>query len=63
MEKKTIPKIREEEGNEKKTFPKFGNAKGMKKYIPLIQARKSEASILGNGWGQEYPLTPDQCRP
>ena len=27
---KNIPSIREREGNEKKTFPKFGNGKGMK---------------------------------
>ena len=27
----SIPEVREQEGNGKKTFPKFGNGKGMKK--------------------------------
>ena len=43
----------------KKTFPKFGNGKGMKKSIPIIRERESEAFILGNGWEREFPLTPD----
>ena len=38
--KKHIPKIREQEGHEKKTFPKFRNGKGMKKSIPKIQERE-----------------------
>ena len=42
----------------KKTFPKFGNGKGMKKSIPTIWERESEAFILGNGREQEFPLTP-----
>ena len=56
--KKSIPTIREREGNEKKTFPKFGNRKGMKKNIPIIQERESEAFIHGNGRELEFPLTP-----
>ena len=32
--------IREREGNEKKTFPKFRNGKGTKKSIPKIQERE-----------------------
>ena len=56
--KKSIPTIREREGNEKKAFPKFGNGKGMKKSIPIIRERESEAFILGNGREQEFPLTP-----
>ena len=71
MKKKTIPKIREWEGNEKnpfprfgngkgmkKKFPKFGNGKGMKKSIPIIREWESEALILGNGREREFPLTP-----
>ena len=38
--KKTIPLIQEREGNEKKTFPNFGNGKGMKKSIPKFGNRK-----------------------
>ena len=45
--------------NEKKAFPKFGNGKGMKKSIPIIRERESDASILGNGREREFPLTPD----
>ena len=45
---KTIPKIGEQEGNEKNPFPKFGNGKGMKKSIHKVRERESEASILGN---------------
>merc|ERR1711978_689696 len=56
--KKSIPTIREREGNEKKAFPKFGNGNGMKKSIPIIRERESEASILGNGREREFPLTP-----
>ena len=57
--KKSIPKIREREGNEKNPFPKFGNGKGMKKSIPKVRERESEASILGNDREREFPLTPD----
>ena len=46
--KKSIPKIREREGNEKNPFPKFGNGKGMKKSIPKVRERELEASILVN---------------
>ena len=46
--KKSIPKIREREGNEKNPFPKFGNGKGMKKIHSRNSGRESEASILGN---------------
>ena len=49
--KKSIPKIREREGNEKKAFPIFGNGKGMKKSIPKIWEWESEAIIPGNGRG------------
>ena len=56
--KKSIPKFREQEGNEKKAFPKFRNGKGMKKSIPIIRERESEAFILGNGREREFPLTP-----
>ena len=56
--KKSIPTIREREGNEKNPFPQFGNGKGMKKTIPIIRERESEAFILGNGREREFPLTP-----
>ena len=49
--KKFTPTIRE--GNEKKTFPKFGDGKGMKKSIPIIREQESEAFILGNGRDRE----------
>ena len=42
----------------KKTFPKFGNGKGIKKSIPIIRERESEAFILGSGREREFPLTP-----
>ena len=44
----------------KKAFLKFGNGKGMKKSIPIIQERESGAFILGNANGREreFPLTP-----
>ena len=57
--KKSIPKVREREGNEKNPFPKFGNGKGMKKSIPKVRERESEAFILGNDREREFPLTPD----
>ena len=47
--KKNIPIIREREGNEKKTFPKFVNGKVMKKSILIFRERESEAFISGNG--------------
>ena len=56
--KKSIPTIREREGNEKKAFPKFGNGKRMKKSIPIIWEWKSEAFIPRNGREREFPLTP-----
>ena len=59
---KNIPIIREQEGNEKNTFPKLGNGKGMKKSICIIQERESEAFILGNGREREFPLTPAMPR-
>ena len=31
----------------------------MKKSIPIIRERESEAFILGNGREREFPLTPD----
>ena len=36
----SIPSIQEREGNEKKTFPKFGNGKGMKISNPKIRERQ-----------------------
>ena len=45
---KSIAKFRERVTNGKQAFPKFGNGKGMKKYIPKVRERESEASILGN---------------
>ena len=57
--KKSIPEIREREGNEKNPFPKFGNGKGMKKNHSRNSGRESEASILGNDREREFPLTPD----
>ena len=56
--KKDIPEIREWEGNEKNPFPKFGNGKGMKKSIPKVRERESEAFILGNDREREFLLTP-----
>ena len=58
--KKSIPKIREREGNEKNPFPKFGNGKGMKKIHSRNSGRESEAAILGNDREREFPLTPDK---
>ena len=46
--KKSIPKIREREGNEKNPFPKFGNGKGMKK----IHSRNSGT---GREWKNPFP--------
>ena len=34
----------------------------MKKSIPIIRERESEAFILGNGREREFPLTPDRIR-
>ena len=61
--KKSIPEIREREGNEKKAFLKFGNTRGMTKSIPTIREQESEAFILGNGWEREFPLTPGKALP
>ena len=36
----------------------FGNKKGMKKNIPIIRERESEAFILGNELERGFPLTP-----
>ena len=49
----SIPKAREQEGNEEKTFPKFRNGKGMQNTIPVIQERELEAFILGIGRERE----------
>ena len=46
--KKSIPKIREREGNGKNPFPKFGNGKGMKK----IHSRNSGT---GREWKNPFP--------
>ena len=53
------PEVQEGKGKRKKTFPKFGNGKGMKKSIPIIRERESEAFILGNRREWEFPLTPE----
>ena len=58
--KKSIPEIREREGNWKNPFPKSRNGKGMKKFIPKIREQESEAFFHRNGWEREFPLTPDQ---
>ena len=50
--------IWEQEGNEKKAFPKFRNGKGMKKSIPIIRERESKTFIPGNGREREFLLTP-----
>ena len=34
----------------------------MKKSIPIIRERESEAFILGNGREREFPLTPVLCK-
>ena len=57
--KKTFPKFGNRKGMKKKTFPKLGKGKGMKKSIPIIREWESEAFILGNGREREFPLTPD----
>ena len=50
--KKSIPTIREREGNEKNPFPQFGNGKGMKK----IHSHNSGMGIRGYH-SQEFPGT------
>ena len=50
--KKSIPKIREREGNEKNPFPQLGNGKGMKK----IHSHNSGMGIRGYH-SQEFPRT------
>ena len=56
--KKSIPTIREREGNEKNPFPQFGNGKGMKK----IHSHNSGMGIRGfNSWewtGTGIPAHP-----
>ena len=32
----------------------------MKKSIPKVRERESEASILRNDWEREFPLTPEK---
>ena len=58
--KKSIPKIREREGNEKNPFPQFGNGKGMKKPIPIIRERegneKKAFPKFGNGKGMKKSI-------
>ena len=49
--KKSIPTIREWEGNEKKTFPLFGNGKGMKKTIHEIREREGNEKIHSHNLG------------
>ena len=41
----SITEIREQEGNRKNTFPKFGIGKGMKKTIPIIQEQEGNEKI------------------
>ena len=47
------PEVRDQEGNGKNPFPKFGNRKGKKKSIPTFRERESEAIIPGNSREQE----------
>ena len=58
--KKSIPTIREREGNEKNPFPKFGNGKGMKKTIPIIREREGNGKKafpkFGNGKGMKKSI-------
>ena len=56
----SISEVWEQEGNGKKTFPKFGYIKGMKKSILIIRERESEAFIprIRNGRERELLLTP-----
>ena len=55
--RKCIPTFRELKWNEKKTFLKFGNGKGMKKNIPIIRERegnkKSIPEILEREWREK----------
>ena len=65
--KKSIPTIREREGNEKNPFPQFGNGKGMKKNhshnsgtgrewkksIPIIREREGNEKIHSHNLGME----------
>ena len=65
--KKSIPTIREREGNEKNPFPQFGNGKGMKKThshnsgtgrewkksIPEIREREGNEKIHSHNSGRE----------
>ena len=51
--KKSIPEIREREGNEKNPFPKFGNGKGMKKIY-------SRNSFLGQLFLQQQEMMAEQ---
>ena len=56
----SISAVREQEGNGKKPFPKFGNGKGMKKNIPKIRKRKGMKKIFpkfGNGKGMKSGAT------
>ena len=55
-----FPKFGKGNGMKKKTFPKFEYRKGMKKSIPIIWERESEAFIFGNGREREFPLTPEE---
>ena len=54
---KSIPTIREREGNEKNPFPQFGNGRGLKKPIPIIWERegneKKSFPKFGNGKGMK----------
>ena len=49
----SIPEVRELEGNGKKTFPKMGNGRGMKKSISTFRECESGAIIPGNTQEQE----------
>ena len=51
--KKTIPKIREWEGNEKIYSQNSGTGRERKKSIPTIRERESEAIIPKNSWERE----------
>ena len=43
--KKSIPEIREREGNRKNPFPKFGNGKGIKESIPKFREWEGNEKI------------------
>ena len=54
----SIPKLREQEGNGKRLFPKFGNGKGIQKSCPNFgkgQGMKKEIPGIGRGMKKSDP--------